>query len=193
MGQSDYGMAPLSIIWYLVFLLEVGYKSSLSLLTGISSKIPPFESWESLTFQGSGAFWRVLPTSTSQGCLFSFFLLALRASVLFPHPISDQNLHCPIFPPHPLPRVPSSLVTCDCFLLLPKWYSDILSWALQLVEHFEFCALYLGYPLFFFFFANIHLLVSTYDACPFVSELPYSKWYFPDPSIYLKISGCPCS
>jgi hypothetical protein len=40
-----------------VFLLEVGSISSLSLLSGISSKVPPYESWESLTSQVSGAFW----------------------------------------------------------------------------------------------------------------------------------------
>jgi hypothetical protein len=28
--------------------------------------------------------------------------------------------------------------------------------------------------LFFYFLANIHLLVSTYHACPFRSELPHS-------------------
>jgi hypothetical protein len=33
--------------------------------------------------------------------------------------------------------------------------------------------------------ANIHLLVSTYHACPFGSELPHSGWYFLVPSICL--------
>ena len=45
MGQSfDCGMATHSLILCPVFLLEVGSVSSLSLLSGISSKVPPFES-----------------------------------------------------------------------------------------------------------------------------------------------------
>ena len=46
-----------------VFLLEVGSISSLSLLSRISSKVPPFESWNSFTSQVSGVFWGVPPTS----------------------------------------------------------------------------------------------------------------------------------
>ena len=88
MGQRcDCGMATPSLTWCPVFLLEVGSISSLSLLLGISSKVPPFESWESFTSQVSGTLW---------GCLFPFFLLALRASVVFPHPIPD---HVPLSPP----------------------------------------------------------------------------------------------
>ena len=41
----------------------MGSISSLSLLLGFSSKVPPFESLESFTSQVSGAFWRVPPTS----------------------------------------------------------------------------------------------------------------------------------
>ena len=47
------------------------------------------------------------------------------------------------------------------------------------------CILYLGYPR---FWANIHLSVSTYCVCSFVSELPHSGWYFQIPFICLKIS-----
>jgi hypothetical protein len=55
--------------------------------------------------------------------------------------------------------------------------------ALQLVNHYEFCGLYLVYSvqfcslfiLFCLFLANIQLLVSTYYACPFVSELPHFR------------------
>jgi hypothetical protein len=35
---------------------------------------------------------------------------------------------------------------------------------------------------------NIHLTVSTYHMCSFVTELPNSEWYFLDPSICLQIS-----
>ena len=62
-------------------------------------KVPPYESWKSFISQDSGAFWGVSPTSYF---LFPFFLLALTASVLFPHPIPDQvSLSAPT--PHPLP------------------------------------------------------------------------------------------
>jgi hypothetical protein len=40
----------------------------------ISSKVPPFESWDSLTSRVSGAFWRGPPTS---------YLLRLSASIFF--------------------------------------------------------------------------------------------------------------
>ena len=66
-------------------------------IVGHLSKVPLFDSWESLTSQVSAAFWRIPPQSPiSWGCLFPFFLLTLRASVLFPHPIPDQ---VPLFPP----------------------------------------------------------------------------------------------
>jgi hypothetical protein len=42
-----------------------------------------------------------------------------------------------------------------------------------------------------YFLANIHLLVNTYYACPFGSEVPYSGWYFLVPSICLQNSWCP--
>jgi hypothetical protein len=58
---------------------------------------------------------------TSRGCLFPFFLLALRTSVLFPHSIPDQVPLSPHSPhPHPLSLPGPSLPTCDCFLLSPK-------------------------------------------------------------------------
>jgi hypothetical protein len=111
MGESfDCGMATPSLIWCPVFLLEVGSISSLSLLhLGISSRVPPFESWESLTSQVSGAFWRVPQPPNSWCCLFPFFLLSLRSSVLLYHPIPDQVPSSP----HPLsllgPSLPSHL------------------------------------------------------------------------------------
>ena len=49
-------MTP-SLIWCPVFLLEMGSISSFSLFSSISSKVPPYESWESLTSKVSGAFW----------------------------------------------------------------------------------------------------------------------------------------
>jgi hypothetical protein len=74
-----------SLIWCPVFLLEVGSISYLSLLSGISSKVPPFESWESLISQVSGTYWSVPRTSylltPKVACFYSF---------LFLHPIPDQ-------------------------------------------------------------------------------------------------------
>ena len=60
----------LTVSWQLpsslmpVFLLEVD--SINSLISGISSKVPPYESWESLTTQVSGPFYRVPLTSYPQ-------------------------------------------------------------------------------------------------------------------------------
>jgi hypothetical protein len=47
----------------------------------------------------------------SRGCMFPFFLLALRASVLFLHPVPDQVLLLP--DPSPLPSIhfPSQVPT----------------------------------------------------------------------------------
>jgi hypothetical protein len=89
----------------------------------------------------------VSQTPTSQDCLFKFFLLALRASVLFPSPSSRLGpplLYSIDFPS----QVPPFLPTCDCFLLPPMWDCDICTWALQLVDiwvlwpvSWVFCAL----------------------------------------------------
>ena len=67
MGQRcNCGVATPSLTQCPVFLLKVGSITSLSLPSGISSKVPPFESWESFTSQVSGAFWEVPSTySTS--------------------------------------------------------------------------------------------------------------------------------
>ena len=99
MGQRcDCGMATPSLIWCPVFLLEVGSVICLSLLLGISSEVPPFEFWESLNSQVSGEFCRVPPTSYVLKLPASIFLLAFRASDLFPHPITDQVSSLPPTP-----------------------------------------------------------------------------------------------
>jgi hypothetical protein len=50
-------------MWCSVLVLDLGFVSSLFLLSGISSKVPPYETWESFTSQVSGAFWWVPLTS----------------------------------------------------------------------------------------------------------------------------------
>jgi hypothetical protein len=55
-----------------------------------------------------------------------------------------------------------------------------------------FSGLYFVYCI-LFFLANIHLLLSTYHACPFGYVLPHSGWYLLVPSICLQNSGCPYS
>ena len=116
--HCGYGMATPSLTWCPVFLLDVGSKSSHSLVMAASSKVPHFEPWESLTSQVC-VHSRVSPQPpNSWGCLFTFFLLAFRASVLFDYPIPDQGsgfplpstlLHTPsTYPPRSLP--PSTIV-----------------------------------------------------------------------------------
>jgi hypothetical protein len=67
----DCGMANPSLTWWSVFLLEVGCTSALCPLYDISSKVLPFESWESLTSQVSGISQSVV-LPISQGLLFPF-------------------------------------------------------------------------------------------------------------------------
>jgi hypothetical protein len=154
----------------------VGSISVLFLLLGISSLSP-----ESLSPPRS-----VVPSGgspqppTSQGYLFSFFLLALSTSVLFFHLIPD---HVPLFTPYPaliffLPG--PSLPTCDYLFLPPKWDLGILTWALQLDDLLSSvdCILgilhfYLFIYLFIYLLHNIHLLVSIYHACPFGYDLSH--------------------
>ena len=118
------------------FLLEVGSIFSLSLLLGNLFKDGSFETRESLTSRSP-------QPPIYQGCLFLFFLLALRASVIFPLPIANQVSLFPyssillLFPS----QVCTILPTCD-FFLLSKWDWGVLTCALQVLDLFEFCGLY---------------------------------------------------
>ena len=90
--------------WCPVFLLEMDSTLFLSPLLGISSKVPPFESWDSLTSQ----IWYILepptPPPTFRGYIFPFILLALGAKLL----VSPD--HLPLFPCSSLSSLfPSSL------------------------------------------------------------------------------------
>ena len=153
MGQRcDCGVATQSLTCCPAFLLGWALYS-LSLLSGISSEVPPCEFWESLTSQVSGAFWRVPPTS---------YFLRLPVSILSAGPQDFSPLPSPktrsgsLLPTSTLSTLhllsfPSpSLPTYDGFLFSPKWDCCILTWVLQLVNPFEFCGLYhLVYSFFF--------------------------------------------
>jgi hypothetical protein len=59
----------------------------------------------------------------SWGCLFTFFLLALRASVLFPHPLPDQVPLSPHFQPPTLSSDPKGHAW---YVLTNKWILAII-------------------------------------------------------------------
>jgi hypothetical protein len=150
----DYQTATSSFYWCPVFLLEVGSISSLSLVSGISSTVPSFESWESLTSQSLVHSGGSPEASTSWSCLFPFFLLDLRASVLFPQPIPDQ---VPFSIPYPLSTFPRRTLP---FFSHPSG-TEVFLFGLSLLSFLSSVGCILGI-WHFFFFANIHLLVSTY-------------------------------
>ena len=179
---SDCGMATHSLTWHPVFLLEVVSISSLSLLSDISSKVPPFKSQESLTSQVSGVFWRV-PPPILLPLEFSFFLVALRASVIFPYLIPNWVLLLHLLttcPPRSLPASPFVIV----FFSFPSGTEASLLGTFSLYIFLSSVDSSLGI-LHFFFLANIYLLVNIYSACPFGSELSHSGWYFLVPSTCL--------
>jgi hypothetical protein len=96
---------------------------------------------ESLLFSGSPIYSRGSPQPlTSQICLFPFFLLALRASVLFSHPMPH---HVPLFPSV------SSLPPTLWLLSFPSQVGPRHPYLGLLA--FEFCGLCLGYFVLFFF------------------------------------------
>jgi len=82
-----------------------------------------------LSFESLSSSRSLVNSFTFQGCLFPFFLQALRASVLF---LSPNTWSCFLFPSL-FPLTPRSFLAsdlCDYFLLSPKWDWGILTWAL---------------------------------------------------------------
>ena len=162
----DCGMETPSLTWCPIFLLEVGSISSLFLLSGISSKIPPFESWETLTFQDSGAFWRAPPhlLFPEVACFHSFcwpsglqFFSLIQYQTRFPFLL----LRLPLHPVHFPSQVPSSLPLVISFFSLPSGTEASMStsvcwpfWVLWTVPWVLF--------ILFYFFIFIFLLISTY-------------------------------
>ena len=157
MGQRcDYWMATPSLTWCSVFLLEVGFISSLSPLWGILFKVLQFKSWESLTSQLSGAFWRVPSTSCFLRLPVSILSAGPQGFCPFPSPNTRSGSPLLLTPPAPSTinfpsQVPLSLPTCDCFFSLAKvglrcpHLNTLASW-----DFFEFCGLYHGYSVIFF-------------------------------------------
>jgi hypothetical protein len=106
MGQScNCGMTILSLIWCPIFLLEVGSASfPLLLLSGISFKVPPFESWESLTFQVSSAFWRVPTISYLPRLPVSIISTGPQGFSPFPSFNTRSDYSLPLLAPSPCPH-----------------------------------------------------------------------------------------
>jgi hypothetical protein len=100
--------------------------SSLFLLLGISSMVPPYESWDSLTSQVSGAFCVVAPTTY-------FLMLPVYILSAGPQgfsnfsspntrtgsPLPPSNAHIPVHSPSQVPlTIPSSQLVIASFSLL---------------------------------------------------------------------------
>jgi hypothetical protein len=110
---------------------------------------------------------RFLQSPISWGCLFTFFLLALGASVLFPHPIPDQVSLPPLCPLSlPGPSLPPHL-----WLLSSLSQVGLRHPHLGTSACWPFWVLNLGYSVLYLFtyllLVNIYLLVSTYHAMSF--------------------------
>jgi hypothetical protein len=164
-------------------------------MLGTSSKVPPFEFLESVTSQDSGAVSGSPNLLFPEVACFSSFCWP---SGLQSFSLIQYQIRFPNFPRHLLPQ-PLSHPTCDCFLLFPNWWgiptctfsllnflsSVVLPWVFWMFFFCLFVCLFVWFGLdwiglfiyllfvcffFVFFFANIHLLVSTYHKCPFESE-----------------------
>ena len=78
-----------------------------------------------------------------------------------------------------------SLPLCYCFFSFPKETEVSSLGHFSLWTFLSSVDCILG-TLYFYFLANIHLLVSTYHVCHFGPELPHSGWYFLVPFISCK-------
>jgi hypothetical protein len=183
MGQRfDCGMATPSPTWYPVFLLVVGSISSLSLLLAILSKVPLFESWDCLTSQVSGAFWRVLPTSYLEMLPVSILSAGFQGFNPFPSLlIRFSSLPLPLYTF--LPRSLSPFPLVIAFFSLQSGTEESSLGPFSLLTFLSSVEYILS--ILYSFPSNIHLLVSIYHACPFGSEFSHSG-YFLVPSICWK-------
>jgi hypothetical protein len=144
-------------------------------------QVPSLHCWAFHLWSLSLSSYSLLPTGyLSRGSLhlllpkvaYFLILLALSASLLsYPHPTIPD--HVPSPPPlshsdalFPLPPMIS-------FLFLPGEIEASLFGPFCFLTFFSsFCGFYPRHSVHFWLI--IHLLVSTYHACPFGSELPHS-------------------
>jgi hypothetical protein len=126
-----------------------------------------------------------LATSVCWPFFFFFFISYFLHLHFKVYPLSKFPLQkSPIPSPNPVQQP-----THSCFLALAFPCTGAYNlnkrvlWAVYL-------GILCGFLFLFLFLANIHLLVRTYHACPFGSELLYSRWYFLVPSICLQNSAC---
>jgi hypothetical protein len=133
MGQiCDCGIGTPSLTWCPIFLLEMGSISSFSIMLGISSNIPPFES---LTSQVYDAFWGV--PSTSYFLRLPVYILSAgpQGFSSFPspntwsgspsyHPLHPHSIHFASLSPSPLVTdffSPPSGTDAFCVLWTLSW------------------------------------------------------------------------
>ena len=200
MGQRcDCGMATPFLNWCPIFLLEVGSISSLSLLSGISSKVLSFPRVSYIP-----GLWCILEGYPN----LLFPEVACFHSSCWPSELHSVSLTQyktrflpPPYPPRLLPslssflsQVPSSpVVTTFSLSQVGLRYPHLgISNLLKFLSFVDYTLIILHF-IYFLFLANIHLLVSTYHAHLFGSQLSHSGWYFLVPSVCLQNSGCPHS
>jgi hypothetical protein len=167
-------------------LLNIGH-----FISGPSLRGPRVSHHPSLWCILEGPPNRLLP---EVACFHSFFWPS-GISVIFPHWIPAQvPLSAPpqVHFPWQIPCTPPPPPLVAAFFPLPSGTETSSLWPFSLLNFLSSVDCILGI-WYFYFLANIYLLVSTYYACPFGSELPQSGWYFLVPSICLQNSGGPHS
>jgi hypothetical protein len=123
-----------------------------TLPTGISSKVPPFEFWESLTSQISDAFWRFPLTCSFLKLPVSILSAGPQGFSPFPS-LNTRSGSPPHIPPTPStfpPRfLPLSLLVIAFFSLPSGTEASSLA-NFSLLSFWGFCGLHLRYSVWFF-------------------------------------------
>ena len=147
-----------------------------------------FSTWKSLRKTFKEMFNLLFP---EDACFHSFcWPLGLQSfsliqyQIMFPS-LSHSYLPSPLSLSGPSPPPPPLLID---FFSLPSGTEASSRGHFSLLSFLSSVDCVFG--ILYFFLANIHVLVSTYHACPFGSELLHSGWYFQVPSICLQNSGC---
>jgi hypothetical protein len=174
-------MATPSLTWCPAFLLEVGSVISLSILSSsCSSKVPPFEFWESLTSQGSDALWGGDPP-TSYFLRLPDYIISVGPRGFSPFPSPNTRPGSPLPPTPPPSTIPP--VSFPPTILVIAFFSLPSGTEVSSLGHFSLlrflssmdCILDILFFLFllFLFFANIYLLVHTMHV---LLGLSYLTW-----------------